>query len=67
MIVKNNDTTIFAAEVYPVKSGTDIDITKRGGRYQPEFIWNVNWQDKVDAEPFSTTWSTGILGLLLIE
>lgn len=23
------------------------DLTKRGGRFTPEFIWNVNWQDQV--------------------
>ncbi|GAB4813108.1 hypothetical protein N2152v2_000154 [Parachlorella kessleri] len=38
------------AEVYPVKSGLDNDVTKRGGRYQSDFIWNTNWKDKLDYE-----------------
>jgi hypothetical protein len=39
--------SLAAAEVYPVKSGLDTDVTKRGGRYQSDFIWNTNWKDKV--------------------
>ncbi len=39
-----------AAEVYPVKRRLDNDVTKRGGRYQSDFIWNTNWKDKVSYE-----------------
>lgn len=38
--------------MYPVKSGLDNDVTKRGGRYQSDFIWNTNWKDKVGRETF---------------
>lgn len=37
-----------AEEVYAPLSGVETgDLTKRGGRYTPEFIWNVKWQDQV--------------------
>ncbi len=29
-----------AAEVLPVKSGMSGDVTKRGGRWESDFIWN---------------------------
>ncbi|KAK9838175.1 hypothetical protein WJX81_006646 [Elliptochloris bilobata] len=36
-------------EVYAPLSGMETgDLTKRGGRYTPEFIWNVKWQDQLD-------------------
>lgn len=25
----------------------NVDFTKRGGRYQSDFIWNVDWQTQV--------------------
>jgi hypothetical protein len=37
-----------AEEVYAPLSGKETgDLTIRGGRYTPEFIWNVKWQDQV--------------------
>lgn len=30
----------YAAEVLPVKSGLSGDVTKRGGRWESDFIWN---------------------------
>jgi len=34
--------------VYAPLSGKETgDLTIRGGRYTPEFIWNVKWQDQV--------------------
>lgn len=35
-----------------MKSGLDNDVTKRGGRYQSDFIWNTNWKDKVGRGTF---------------
>ncbi|KAL6765477.1 ATP synthase I-like protein [Haematococcus lacustris] len=36
-------------EVYG-KAGEKFDPTKRGGRYQPEFIWNTEWQKTLERE-----------------
>eukprot|EP01024_Parvocaulis_polyphysoides_P013472 TRINITY_DN15269_c0_g1_i2.p1 TRINITY_DN15269_c0_g1~~TRINITY_DN15269_c0_g1_i2.p1 ORF type:complete len:195 (-),score=30.22 TRINITY_DN15269_c0_g1_i2:369-953(-) len=39
------------AEVYsPLKGKQAGDITKRGDRYTSDFIWNINWQEKLDAD-----------------
>eukprot|EP01023_Acetabularia_acetabulum_P017585 TRINITY_DN18804_c0_g2_i1.p1 TRINITY_DN18804_c0_g2~~TRINITY_DN18804_c0_g2_i1.p1 ORF type:complete len:369 (-),score=60.31 TRINITY_DN18804_c0_g2_i1:235-1341(-) len=39
------------AEVYsPLKGKQAGDITKRGDRYTSDFIWNLNWQEKFDAD-----------------
>ena len=53
-----------AEEVYAPLSGVETgDLTKRGGRYTPEFIWNVKWQDQVlalhPALPISSQSSAG--------
>ena len=41
-----------AEEVYAPLSGVETgDLTKRGGRHTPEFIWNVKWQDQVHEQP----------------
>ena len=37
-----------AAEVYPVRSSIQQDPTKRGGRWQSDFIWNSNWKEALD-------------------
>jgi len=39
---------LHPAEVYPVRRGLQIDPTKRGGRWESDFIWNSNWQDALD-------------------
>lgn len=37
------------AEVYPVKSGLGGgDVTKRGGRWESDFIWNKDWAKQLD-------------------
>jgi hypothetical protein len=42
-----------AAEVYSPLGGVDRgSIYKRGGRFSPEFLWNTNWQDQVQLQPF---------------
>jgi ATP synthase protein I len=39
------------AEVYSPLGGVDRgDIYKRGGRYSPEFVWNINWQEQLELE-----------------
>lgn len=40
----------FAATIYPVRSSLQQDPTKRGGRWQSDFIWNSNWKDALDYE-----------------
>lgn len=37
------------AEVYS-KAGEKFDPAKKGGRYKPEFIWNVKWQEALARE-----------------
>jgi len=38
-------------EVLPVRSSlAKLDVTKRGGRYQSDFIWNTNWPEQLDYE-----------------
>ena len=39
-----------AAVVYPVRSSLQQDPTKRGGRWQSDFVWNQNWKDALDYE-----------------
>lgn len=39
-----------AAEIYPVRSSLQMDPTKRGGRWQSDFIWNSNWKEALDFE-----------------
>ena len=34
----------------PVKSGLGGDITKRGGRWESDFIWNKDWAKQLDYE-----------------
>lgn len=37
-----------AAPVYAPLGGVDqTDLTKRGGRYTSDFIWNTKWKDQV--------------------
>lgn len=37
-----------AAQVYIPRGGQDnTDVTKRGGRYTSDFVWNTKWQDQV--------------------
>lgn len=39
------------AEVYPIRSSLqNKDVTKRGGRYESDFIWNTNWAEQLDYE-----------------
>lgn len=38
------------AQIYPVRSSLQQDPTKRGGRWQSDFIWNSNWKDALDYE-----------------
>jgi hypothetical protein len=46
-----------AEEVYAPLSGKETgDLTIRGGRYTPEFIWNVKWQDQVGHAPDQGQW-----------
>ena len=47
--VRNNSTcSCVAAEVYVPRGGQDnTDVTKRGGRYTSDFVWNTKWQDTV--------------------
>lgn len=40
----------LAAEVYPVRGGLQSDPTKRGGRWQSDFIWNQDWKAALDYE-----------------
>lgn len=52
---KRPDSRFFAdtdpnATIYPVRSSLQGDITKRGGRWQSDFIWNQNWKDALDYE-----------------
>lgn len=38
-----------SAQVYPVKSGVgNGDVTKRGGRWESDFIWNKDWAKQLD-------------------
>lgn len=43
--------TVFplAAEVFiPMPGGrAKVDVTKRGGRYESDFIWNTPWKEQV--------------------
>jgi hypothetical protein len=33
--------------VYPIRSSLQKkDVTKRGGRYESDFIWNTNWAEQ---------------------
>ncbi len=44
----NSQMFAFPAEVYSPLGGVDRgNIYERGGRYSPEFLWNVNWQEQV--------------------
>lgn len=39
------------AEVYVPRGGQDnTDVTKRGGRYTSDFVWNTKWQDTLDRQ-----------------
>lgn len=39
---------LSAAQVYIPRGGQEkTDVTKRGGRYTSDFVWNTNWQDQV--------------------
>ncbi|KAG2493998.1 hypothetical protein HYH03_007925 [Edaphochlamys debaryana] len=38
------------AEVYSRAGSEKFDPAKRGGRYQPEFIWNTDWQTALQRE-----------------
>ncbi|KAK9818075.1 hypothetical protein WJX72_006729 [[Myrmecia] bisecta] len=40
-----------SAEVYSPMGGKNLDFTKRSSsRYDSDFIWNTNWQDKLNYE-----------------
>jgi len=44
----NSTCSCVAAEVYVPRGGQDnTDVTKRGGRYTSDFVWNTKWQDTV--------------------
>lgn len=44
----HSDRPLIAAEVYVPRGGQDnTDVTKRGGRYTSDFVWNTKWQDVV--------------------
>jgi len=44
----NLTCSCVAAEVYVPRGGQDnTDVTKRGGRYTSDFVWNTKWQDTV--------------------
>ncbi|KAL3146933.1 hypothetical protein ABBQ38_014904 [Trebouxia sp. C0009 RCD-2024] len=39
------------AQVYIPRGGQDnTDVTKRGGRYTSDFVWNTKWQDQLDRQ-----------------
>ena len=40
----------IAATIYPVRSSLQQDPTKRGGRWQSDFIWNSNWQEALQIQ-----------------
>lgn len=40
-----------SAPVYTPRGGQDnTDVTKRGGRYTSDFVWNTKWQDTLDRQ-----------------
>lgn len=38
------------ATVYPVRGSLTKDPTKRGGRWESDFVWNSNWKEAMDFE-----------------